>query len=532
MANPAGRRSLAVLTALDSARTQMYHLKAIAIAGMGFFTGAYDLFCISMVSKLLDRLYFEDKELSRQPGRQPVNVEDMVVGIALVGTLVGQLVFGYLGDRLGRKRVFGITLVLMAAGSVGSGLSFGPSPGAVVGTLCFFRFWLGVGVGGEYPLSATIMCEYANKRTRGAFMAAVFAMQGVGIVSACLATMAVSGVLLRYNAAPAWRDDRERSAQRPAADYAWRAVLVLAAFPALATLYWRMKLPETARYTALVQGDGKRAARDMRVVLEELDVPIDGEQEKVSRYRSANEYPLLSWEFARRHGRHLVGTSTTWFLLEITFYCQNLTQKDVFQAIHLTRSPTDLNALGEVFEISLAMFLVALLGTLPGYLVAVATIDKIGRRLIQLIGFFMMAVFLLAMGVMPRENQYHVLFPLLYALNLFSASSGPNCTTFVLAAELFPARLRSTCHAISAASGKAGAITTAYAVQNLILRERTDTMKKGLIILAITSFLGCFLTFLVPETMGRSLEEISGEDDNASIAADAVEMSTDEKSPS
>ncbi|CAN6238706.1 unnamed protein product [Urochloa humidicola] len=124
------------------------------------------------------------------------------------------------------------------------------------------------------------------------------------------------------------------------------------------------------------------------------------------------------------------------------------------------------------------------------------------------------------------------LWPLLYALNLFSASSGPNCTTFVLAAELFPARLRSTCHAISAASGKAGAITTAYAVQNLILRERTDTMKKGLIILAITSFLGCFLTFLVPETMGRSLEEISGEDDNASIAADAVEMSTDEKSPS
>jgi MFS transporter, PHS family, inorganic phosphate transporter len=138
---------------------------------------------------------------------------------------------------------------------------------------------------------------------------------------------------------------------------------MFAAFPALATLYWRMKLPETARYTVLVAGDGKQAAMDMQAV---LDVPMDGEQEKVSRYRAANEYPLLSREFARRHGRHLVGTATTWFLLQITFYSQNLTQKDVFEAIHLTSNPANMNALEEVFQLSRAMFLVALLGTFPG----------------------------------------------------------------------------------------------------------------------------------------------------------------------
>ncbi|GLJ42665.1 hypothetical protein SUGI_0884420 [Cryptomeria japonica] len=45
------------------------------------------------------------------------------------------------------------------------------------------RFWLGFGIGGDYPLSATIMSEYANKKTRGAFLAAVFAMQGFGILA-------------------------------------------------------------------------------------------------------------------------------------------------------------------------------------------------------------------------------------------------------------------------------------------------------------------------------------------------------------
>ncbi|KAG2534677.1 inorganic phosphate transporter 1-11-like [Panicum virgatum] len=524
----AGRPSLTVLAALDSARTQMYHLKAIAVAGMGFFTGAYDLFCISTVSRLLGRLYFQGEkyELPDRPSRQPMGVDDTVVGVALVGTFMGQLAFGYLGDRLGRKRVYGITLVLMAACALGSGLSFGSSRRAVVSTLCFFRFWLGVGVGGEHPLSATIMCEYANRKARGAFMAAVFAMQGVGIVFACLVSMIVSAVFLRYNPAPSWGEDPQRSAQLPAADYVWRVVLMFAAFPALATLYWRMKLPETARYTALVAGDGKQAAMDMQAV---LDVPIEGEQEKVSRYKAANEYPLLSREFAR----HLAGTTTTWFVLQITFYSQNLTQKDVFQAIRLTRSPANTNALEEMFQISRAMFLVALLGTFPGYWVAVAIIDKIGRRLIQLLGFLMMSVFLLAMGLMPpRNDDSNVLFALLYALTLFFASLGPNCTTFVLAAELFPARLRSTCHAISAAAGTAGAITTAYGVQNLNTLGYIVTIKKGLVMLAVTNFLGFFLTFLIPETMGQSLEEISGEDDNASIgAASLVDMSVDENSP-
>uniref|UniRef100_A0A0D9V3P9 H(+)/Pi cotransporter n=1 Tax=Leersia perrieri TaxID=77586 RepID=A0A0D9V3P9_9ORYZ len=380
MADGTGGPNLAVLEALDSARTQMYHMKAIVIAGMGFFTDAYDLFCISTVSKLLGRIYYQPLDSTeKKPGALSLSANNMVIGVALVGTLMGQLVFGYFGDKLGRKRVYGVTLVLMAACAIASGLSFGHTRRAVIGTLCFFRFWLGFGIGGDYPLSATIMSEYSNKKTRGAFIAAVFAMQGVGIIFAGLVSMIVSSIFLHYNPAPSFKANPNLSRQLPAADYVWRIILMIGAVPAVATFYWRMKMPETARYTAIIDGNAKQAASDMQKV---LAVEIEAEQEKLAKFNAANNYPLLSVEFARRHGLHLIGTATTWFLLDIAFYSQNLTQKDIFPAMRLVDNAADVNALKEMFQISKAMFLVALLGTFPGYWVTVALIDKMGRYVV------------------------------------------------------------------------------------------------------------------------------------------------------
>ncbi|KAM0047288.1 putative ABC-type phosphate transporter [Helianthus debilis subsp. tardiflorus] len=136
----------------------------------------YDLFCISTISKLLGRLYYPYHHASGETGKLPTRVNNAMIGVALVGTLTGQLVFGWLGDKLGQKKSL--------------------CPKAVIGTLCFFRFWLGFGIGGDYPLSATIMSEYANMSTRGAFIAAVFAMQGMGIIFAGLVSMTVSHLFL------------------------------------------------------------------------------------------------------------------------------------------------------------------------------------------------------------------------------------------------------------------------------------------------------------------------------------------------
>ncbi|KAK0597953.1 hypothetical protein LWI29_030157 [Acer saccharum] len=97
-------------------------------------------------------------------------------------------------------------------------------------------------------------------------------------------------------------------------------------------------------------------------------------------------------------------------------------------------------------------------------------------------------------------------------MTFFFANFGPNSTTFVLLAELFPSQVRSTCHAISAALGKAGAMVRAFVVQSYTLSGSAKQIKKAMLVLDFTNMLGFRCTFLVTETEGRSLEEISGED--------------------
>lgn len=518
----------AVFSALDNAKTQLYHFKAIVIAGMGFFTDAYDLFCITAVTKLIGRLYYFDPSnhkpgKSPKPGALPTNVNDAITGVALCGTLAGQLFFGWLGDKLGRKKVYGITLVTMVGCAFASGLSFGSTAESVIVSLCFFRFWLGFGIGGDYPLSAVIMSEYANQKTRGAFIAAVFAMQGMGILVAGAVAMIVSKFFLIAFDAPQFQDNYVLSTQ-PQGDFVWRIVLMFGAVPAALTYYWRMKMPETARYTALVAGDHQKAAADMAKVLEK-DITI--EAAAAAPVISSNSYKLFSKEFVRRHGLHLLGTTSTWFLLDIAFYSLQLTQKDVYPVSGIVHKNTAMNALEEVFQLSKAMFLVALFATVPGYWFTVFLIDKLGRFIIQLGGFLLMSICMALLGIFYenlRGNQCTdpkatkdfcdgkpKLFLLLYGLTFFFSNFGPNSTTFIVPAEIFPARFRSTCHGISAAAGKAGAIIGAFGVQSHT-QKGIKGIKQAIIALSIVNLIGFFFTFLVPETKGRSLEEISGED--------------------
>ncbi|KAJ8749588.1 hypothetical protein K2173_026237 [Erythroxylum novogranatense] len=524
---------LKVLNALDVAKTQWYHFTAIIIAGMGFFTDAYDLFCISLVTKLLGRIYYH-VDGAAKPGTLPPNVSAAVNGVAFCGTLSGQLFFGWLGDKMGRKRVYGMTLMLMVICSIASGLSFGHEPKAVMSTLCFFRFWLGFGIGGDYPLSATIMSEYANKKTRGAFIAAVFAMQGFGILAGGIFAIIISTSFKARFDAPAYEANALASTV-PQADFVWRIILMVGALPAALTYYWRMKMPETARYTALVAKNAKQAASDMSKVLQ---VEIEAENQKVEHITQSESgsFGLFSKQFLHRHGLHLLGTTTTWFLLDIAFYSQNLFQKDIFSAIGWIPPAKTMNALEEVYRIARAQTLIALCSTVPGYWFTVAFIDRMGRFAIQLMGFFFMTVFMFALAI-PYDHWTHrdnrIGFVIIYSLTFFFANFGPNATTFVVPAEIFPARLRSTCHGISAAAGKLGAIVGAFGF--LYLAQNKDKakadagypagigVKNSLIVLGVVNLLGLLFTFLVPESKGKSLEEMSGEnegDDNVAASQD------------
>lgn len=130
-------RRLKVLSALDSAKTQYYHFKAIIIAGMGLFTDAYDLFSITLIIKMLGRIYYTH---DHPPIRQvkPV-VASALVAVALLGTAIGQLLFGRLGDLRGRRYVYGSALLFMVVSSLASGFSISTTRTSVLLSLGFFR---------------------------------------------------------------------------------------------------------------------------------------------------------------------------------------------------------------------------------------------------------------------------------------------------------------------------------------------------------------------------------------------------------
>ncbi|KAG5250194.1 phosphate transporter family protein [Salix suchowensis] len=516
--------ALKVLHALDAAKIQYYHFQAIIIAGMGLFTDAYDLFCIPPIMKLLGRVYYEDSP-AIDKYQIPRAVRATMLGTALLGTVIGQLVFGRLGDRMGRRHVYGISLMLMVFSSIGCGFSFGRTRTCVLVSLGIFRFFLGLGIGGDYPLSATIMSEFANKKTRGAFVAALFSMQGLGILASSIVTMVLSKI---FEAAASKNLSEDHTPED--ADIVWRLILVLGAVPAGLTYYWRMMMPETARYTALVENNVPQATRDMEKV---LDVSISriAEDDLLYLQRNPSPYSLLSKQFFRRHGVDLFACATTWLLLDIAFYSSSLFQSQIYKT-YLNLEKT--NVYNEAFKVALFQAMVALIAAIPGYWFTVYFIDRVGRRKIQMMGFLFMGLVYFALGIPygywgNRENKG---FLVLYGLTFFFANFGPNTTTFIVPAELFPARFRSTCHGFSGAMGKVGAFfgilgflwaTNNSDGDNL---PRIREMRIALISLGGICLLGMAVTYLFTrETNGRSLEE--NEDEYTERCLFRCDMNTD-----
>ncbi|KAI6688512.1 hypothetical protein NL676_025340 [Syzygium grande] len=496
--------SLRLFQRLDTAKAQYYHFKAITVAGMGLFTDAYHLFCIPPIMRLLGHVYYKSNGCQIPPA-----VESSMLAIALLGTVIGQLIFGRLGDLVGRRRLYGLALMLMMAGSFGCGFSMGATRGCVLASLGFFRFVLGVGIGGDYPLSATMMSECANKRMRGVFMAAVFSMQGFGILASSVVTMAVCKIFGRiYPSSPKDPTPKE-------ADMAWRLILMLGVIPAVTTFYWRMMIPETARYTALVEKNVLQATRDMERVLDMSDGQI---AEGHPLQPSQSSYPLFSKQFFLRHGRNLLACSTGWFLLDIVFYSSTLFQSKIYRKyLHEEHTGKAVTAFEAAFEVASLQAIVACYSLIPGYIAAIFVIDRIGRLSLQAIGFVFMAIVYFSIGVpydIYWKSHTDKLFMFLYGLTFFFANCGPNTTTFILPAELFPARFRTTCHGIAGAVGKVGAIIGA--VGFLMASQDDDQhgykkalgMRVTLIILGGICALGMAATNLfTKETKGTSLEE-------------------------
>lgn len=103
---------------------------------------------------MLGYAYYQDRG-----GKLPTNSDTAVKAATSGGTVVGQVFFGWLADRIGRKRIYGVELMIIIAGTIGQSLSAqGPSVN-IIGLLVFWRVIMGIGIGGDYPLSSIITSE-------------------------------------------------------------------------------------------------------------------------------------------------------------------------------------------------------------------------------------------------------------------------------------------------------------------------------------------------------------------------------------
>ncbi|ORE04599.1 phosphate:H+ symporter [Rhizopus microsporus var. microsporus] len=492
-------RRRAALDEIDNAKFGWFHIRACIVSGIGFFTDAYDIFAINLVSAMIGFVYFQDNG-----NKTPYNVDTAIKVSCSVGTVVGQLLFGWLADRVGRKRMYGVELMIIIIGTIGQALVGNGPAASFWGVITFWRIIVGIGIGGDYPLSSVITSEFATTKRRGAMMAAVFAMQGIGQVTAGLVGLVVTAAF-----------QSAIKADQTKLDYVWRIVIGLGAIPGCCALYYRLTIPETPRFTIDVEQKVEKGIRDAKAFIEKGASAGDyTDNIAVSRVETS---PKASWADFCQHfgkwenGKVLFGAAYSWFALDVAWYGLGLNNSIILTNIGFGGSSDPYTA---VFRVCVGNVIINLLGSVPGYWISVFTIDKLGRKPIQIMGFIMLTIMFVILGfgyekILATSN---VLFIVLYTITQIFFNFGPNTTTFIVPGECFPTRYRSTAHGISAASGKIGSIIAQVGFGLLKdIGGPNKWINHLLQVFALFMLTGVFSSFLIPETKGKTLEELSGE---------------------
>jgi MFS transporter, PHS family, inorganic phosphate transporter len=124
------------------------------------------------------------------------------------------------------------------------------------------------------------------------------------------------------------------------------------------------------------------------------------------------------------------------------------------------------------------------------------------------LGFTMMSLMFLLLGFVPGATTVVVPFVLLYGVSYFFTEFGPNTTTFIYPAELFPTDVRTTGHGISAGAGKLGAFAGAFLFPDFL--DSSIGLTGAMIIAGVVAATGLILTIVtLPEPRGKSLEELT-----------------------
>lgn len=440
--------------------------KRYVISGLGIFTAGYVLFSISNIHTLFDQAYGPCWQSHTECSEVWTQTTDY---FQVVGIILGQLTVGFLGDWLGRRWGMIQDAVVMLLGTIMLAVATGTTTNGWVIMYAISQLVFGFGVGGEYPMTGAQAAEKevpgskADVLHRGRNVALAFTMQGWGQ----LANLGVLMVgLLAFNSKGS--GPYSHGAAGATYRFSFGCIAVLIAWMAYYRT-WRMKPVAGSKMKP-----GKQA-------------------EKEAGHEAAS-FKLLLTHFWHR----LVGTSVSWYCNDFLFY-GNATFRNSFISILVgPHTSVMTNWLWNLLNVGVA---------LVGYHAAAFSIDWKwwGRKRMQAVGFLACFVLFLVPACLwdslTGSKTGGKVFQFIYFFSSFWNQFGPNCTTFLVAAEVYPSSVRSRAHGISAAVGKLGALTP-----TILFNYISDRTKFWVVCWA--GLIGCVVTLVfVPDATGLSMLE-------------------------
>lgn len=441
--------------AIDEQRFHAFHWRTTLTTGLGVFCDGYDLSSLALVLPLVLASFGQSSLTSVQSAGLSAS--------ALIGAAIGALVFGALGQK-GRKRFYGLDVAILGVAAIAQ--AFAPN----VTWLIAIRFVLGVGVGADYVLSPVIMAEHANRADRGRALGLGFGtMWPIGALAAALFKLLLDGLGV-------------------GGDLEWRLVLAGGAVPALAVLYFRRRMPETARFLARLAGEQEKAAQVIGEISGQTDVQAT----------NAPGADLRAFgEVFRTHARAILAAALLWMMYDLVVYVFILFGPNLI-AKSLGMSATSFALLTQVLFVLPA----SVLGSL-------FIIDRVGRKPLQGWGFLGGGVLLVVFALMQHQLLAipAAAFAVYGALNVAMTGPGLVSGAGVLGVELAPTRVRSVAQAVTVAGGRIGAAVSGFAFP-LLFASLGQAAAYGVV--AGLAVMGAVFTWLlVPETGRISLEAIT-----------------------
>ncbi|MGW9112693.1 MFS transporter [Microbacterium sp. NPDC055683] len=389
---------------LDTLPFNRRHVRLLTGSGIGWALDAMDVGLISFIIAAL----------TVQWGLQPGEA-GLITSIGFVGMAVGASVGGLLADRLGRRQVFAITLLVYGVATGASALVGG------VGALLVLRFFVGLGLGSELPVASTYVSEFAPARIRGRLVVVLEAFWAVGWTLAALIGTYVVG----------------------ASDDGWRWAFVLGAVPAVYAIIVRWALPESPRW---LESRGRVAEAEAIVRTFESASP-----------RTAAAPPITKpSDFARESPKGAAAIAALWApalrvrtaAIQLVWFCVNFSYYGAFIWI-----PSILFSQGYELVRSFEFTLLITLAQLPGYAVAAWLIEVWGRRATLSTFLAGSAVAAILFGTAGELWQILVFGSLLSFFNL-----GAWGALYAVTPELYPTSVRATGAGWAAGVGRIASI--------------------------------------------------------------------------